>query len=55
LSATHYLSPSARDRPSAGRRALSFLLALAIELALLLALLTLDWRRSESRNSQATV
>jgi protein TonB len=44
LTATHYISPSARDRPSASRRALSFLLALAIEVALLLALLTLDWR-----------
>ena len=47
MSATHYLSPTARDRPSASRRALSFLLALAIEVALLLALLTLDWREKK--------
>ena len=48
MSATHYLSPSARDRPSASRRALSFLLAIAIEVALLLALLTLDWREKKA-------
>ena len=47
MTATHYLSPLARDRPSASRRALSFLLAVAIEVALLLALLTLDWREKK--------
>ncbi len=47
MSATHYISPTARDRPSASRRALSFGLALAIEVALLLALLTLDWREKK--------
>ena len=47
LTATHYISLSARDRPSTGRRALSFALAVAIELLLLLALLTIDWREKK--------
>jgi protein TonB len=44
LTATHYIPPSARDRPSRSRRAASFLLALAIEVLLLLAFLTLNFR-----------
>jgi protein TonB len=44
LTATHYLPPSARDRPSPRRRAISFALALAIEILLILAFLTLDFR-----------
>ena len=44
MSATHYLPATAQSRTPPGRRALSFLLAVAIEIALLLALLTLDWR-----------
>jgi protein TonB len=49
LSATHYLSPSGRDRPSPRRRAASFALAIAIEILLLLAFLGLDFtpRRPE--------
>ena len=44
LSATHYIPPSARDRPSSGRRAASLALALAIEILLLLAFFTLNFR-----------
>ena len=40
----HYIPPSARDRTSPRRRVVSFLLALGIEILLLLALLTLDFR-----------
>jgi periplasmic protein TonB len=47
LSATHYLPPSAQGRTPPGRRALSFLLALAIEVLLLLAFLTLNFREKE--------
>ena len=48
LTATHYVSPSAQSRTPLSRRALSFALALAIEVALLLALLTLDWREKKA-------
>jgi protein TonB len=44
LSATHYLPPSSRDRPSRSRRALSLALALAIEILLLLAFFTISFR-----------
>ena len=44
MSATHYIPPSARDRPSRSRRALSLALALAIEILLLLAFFTLNFR-----------
>lgn len=44
MSATHYLPPSAQGRTPPGRRALSFLLALAIEVLLLLAFLTINFR-----------
>jgi protein TonB len=44
LTATHYVSPTARDRPSLSRRTASFLLALGIELLLLLAFFTLNFR-----------
>lgn len=44
LSATHYIPPSARDRPTRSRRAASFALALAIEVLLLLAFFTLNFR-----------
>jgi len=44
LTAAHYLPQSSRDRPSARRRAVSFFLALAIEILLILAFLTLDFR-----------
>lgn len=47
LTATHYVPVSAQGRTPFGRRALSFALALAIEVALLLALLTLDWREKQ--------
>jgi len=43
LTATHYIPPSARDRPSPRRRAVSLFLALAIEILLILAFLTLDF------------
>ena len=43
MSATHYIPPSARDRPSPRRRAASFALAIAIEILLILAFLTLDF------------
>ena len=43
MTATHYIPPSARDRPSPRRRAISFALALAIEILLILAFLTLDF------------
>lgn len=48
LTATHYVPASAQGRTPFGRRALSFALALAIEVALLLALLTLDWREKKA-------
>jgi protein TonB len=41
---TTYVTPSARDRPSTSRRALSFALAVAIEVLLLLAFLTINLR-----------
>ena len=44
MSATHYVSLSARERPSLSRRTASFLLALAIEVLLLLAFFTLNFR-----------
>jgi protein TonB len=44
LSATHYIPLPARDRPTAARRTGSFLLALAIEVLLLLAFFTLNFR-----------
>jgi len=44
LTATHYLPPTSRERPSPRRRAISLALALAIEILLLLALLGLDFR-----------
>ena len=44
MSATHYIPPSARDRPSRSRRAASLALALAIEILLLLAFFTLNFR-----------
>jgi len=44
---TTYVPPSARDRPSTSRRALSFALALAIEILLLLAFFTLNWRNRD--------
>ena len=44
MTSTHYLSPSVRHQPSNSRRALSFLLALAIEVLLLLAFLTINFR-----------
>lgn len=44
MSATHYIPASARDRPSPRRRAASFALALAIEVLLLLAFFTLNFR-----------
>jgi hypothetical protein len=44
LTATHYLPPSAQSRTPFGRRALSFALALAIEVLLLLAFLTINFR-----------
>jgi protein TonB len=47
LTATHYVPASAQSRTPFGRRAASFALALAIEVALLLALLTLDWREKK--------
>lgn len=47
MTATHYASPTARERPSLSRRTASFLLALAIELLLLLAFLTLDFREKK--------
>ncbi|MCF2514141.1 hypothetical protein LVY65_03525 [Sphingomonas sp. G124] len=43
MTATHYVHPSAQQRPSPRRRAASFLLALAIEVLLILAFLTLDF------------
>ena len=44
MSATHYIPLPARDRPTAARRTGSFLLALAIEVMLLLAFFTLNFR-----------
>ena len=44
LSATTYSLRSTGDRPSARRRAVSLALALAIEILLLLAFFTLNWR-----------
>jgi len=44
LTATHYLPPSSRERPSPRRRAISFALAVAIEILLILAFLGLDFR-----------
>ena len=44
MSATHYLPPTAQGRTPPGRRALSFALALAIEVLLLLAFLTINFR-----------
>ena len=44
MSATHYIPLPARDRPTAARRTGSFLLALAIEVLLLLAFFTLNFR-----------
>ena len=44
MTATHYIPPSARDRPSPRRRAISFALAIAIEILLILAFFTLDFR-----------
>jgi protein TonB len=44
LTATHYFSPTSRERPSPRRRAISFALAVAIEILLILAFLTLDFR-----------
>ncbi len=43
MTATHYVPPSSRDRPSPRRRAASLALALAIEILLILAFLTLDF------------
>ena len=47
MTATHYLPPSAQSRTPFGRRALSFALALAIEVLLLLAFLTINFRQNE--------
>jgi periplasmic protein TonB len=47
LTATHYLPSTAQSRTPPGRRALSFLLALAIEVLLLLAFLTLNFRERD--------
>ena len=47
MSATHYIPESAQHRTPAGRRALSFALALAIEVLLLIALLTINFRERE--------
>ncbi len=44
MTATHYIPPSARDRPSVGRRTASLALALAIEILLLLAFFTMNFR-----------
>ena len=44
MSATHYVSLTARERPSLRRRTASFALALAIEVLLLLAFFTLNFR-----------
>lgn len=44
MSATHYISLTASNRPTAARRTASFLLALAIEILLLLAFFTLNFR-----------
>jgi protein TonB len=48
LTATHYLPPTSRERPSPRRRAISFALALAIEVLLLLAFLGLDFKPKRS-------
>lgn len=50
MTATHYIPPSARDRPSVGRRTASLALALAIEVLLLLAFFTMNFR--ERRKSE---
>lgn len=47
MSATHYIPDSAHHRTPAGRRALSFALAVAIEVILLLAFLTINFRERE--------
>ena len=47
LSATHYIPESAQNRTPPGRRALSFALAIAIEILLLLAFLTINFRDRE--------
>ena len=47
MTATHYLPPTAQGRTPPGRRALAFLLALAIEVLLLLAFLTLNFRERD--------
>jgi protein TonB len=44
LTATHYLPPSARERPYPRRRAIAFALAVASEVLLILAFLGLDFR-----------
>ena len=44
MSATHYIPATAHHRTPAGRRALSFALAVAIEVILLLAFLTINFR-----------
>lgn len=47
MTATHYIPESARQRTPFGRRAISFALAVAIEILLLLAFFTLNWRNRE--------
>ena len=44
MSATHYSNRNGQERPTARRRAASFALAVAIEVVLLLAFLTIDLR-----------
>lgn len=44
MTATHYIGPTVQSRPSRARRAASFALALAIEVLLLLAFFTLNFR-----------
>jgi protein TonB len=55
LSATHYASSTARERPSLSRRTASFLLALAIEILLLLAFFTLNFREKTSEFQGGTL
>lgn len=55
MSAPHYIQLSERDRPSPRRRAGSFLLALAIEVLLLLAFLTLDLRDKKPEFKGGTI